>query len=196
MSIRLIPPGEMDAILLVVGPGLVGEREDMLLVVTPGLDITFGSAAFWDGSAFNYFNNFRLQIWIFYVAHHMLGRENVALHMNEASCITFAFLFFWDAVAEALFSLSSIATFFYVSKLKAPFALIWASFPCLSTSLYSFLPWSTRRPFQLWRNHFKPQVKFWPMTLVTHWSDHKLISCFEPLYGIVVIYKVLNVKFF
>jgi hypothetical protein len=34
------------------------------------------------------------------------------------------------------------------------------------------------------------------MTLVTHWSDHKLISCFEPLYGIVVIYKVLNVKFF
>jgi hypothetical protein len=51
MSLRLIPPGEMDVILLVVGHGLVGEREDMLLVVTPGLDITFGSAAFWDGSA-------------------------------------------------------------------------------------------------------------------------------------------------
>ena len=51
MSIRLIPPGEMDAILLIVGPGLVGEREDMLLVVTPRLDITFGSTVFWDGSA-------------------------------------------------------------------------------------------------------------------------------------------------
>jgi len=45
MSLRLIPPGEIDAILLVVGPGLIGEREDMLLVVTPGLDITFESAA-------------------------------------------------------------------------------------------------------------------------------------------------------
>jgi hypothetical protein len=33
----------MDAFLLVVGPGLVGEAEDMLLVVTPGLDITFGT---------------------------------------------------------------------------------------------------------------------------------------------------------
>jgi len=45
MSLRLIPPGEIDAILLVVGPGLIREREDMLLVVTPGLDITFGSTA-------------------------------------------------------------------------------------------------------------------------------------------------------
>jgi len=51
MSLLLIPPGEMDAILLVVGPGLVGEREDMLLVVTPGLQATFGSATFGDGSA-------------------------------------------------------------------------------------------------------------------------------------------------
>ena len=51
MSLRLIPPGEIDAILLVVGPGLIGEREDMLLVVTPGLDITFGSTAVCDGSA-------------------------------------------------------------------------------------------------------------------------------------------------
>ena len=50
MSLLLIPPGEMDAIL-VVGPGLVGEREDMLLVVTPGLQATFGSATFGDGSA-------------------------------------------------------------------------------------------------------------------------------------------------
>ena len=45
MSLRLIPPGEMDAILLVVGPGLVGER-DMLLVFTPGLEVGFGSATF------------------------------------------------------------------------------------------------------------------------------------------------------
>jgi len=51
MSLRLIPLGEIDVILLVVGPGLIGEREDMLLVVTPGLDITFGSAAVCDGSA-------------------------------------------------------------------------------------------------------------------------------------------------
>jgi hypothetical protein len=50
MSLRLIPPGEMDAILLVVGPGLVGEREDMLLVVTPGLHVSLGSGTFWDGS--------------------------------------------------------------------------------------------------------------------------------------------------
>jgi hypothetical protein len=49
MSLRLIPPGEIDAILLVVGPGLVGEREDMLLVFTPGLEVRFGSA--WDGLA-------------------------------------------------------------------------------------------------------------------------------------------------
>lgn len=34
---RLIPPGEIAAILLVVTPGLVGEREAILLVVTPGL---------------------------------------------------------------------------------------------------------------------------------------------------------------
>ena len=45
MSLRLIPPGEMDAILLVVGPGLVGER-DMLLVFTPVLEVGFGSATF------------------------------------------------------------------------------------------------------------------------------------------------------
>ena len=50
MSLRLIPPGEMDAILLVVGPELVGER-DMLLVFTPGLEVCFGSATFWDDSA-------------------------------------------------------------------------------------------------------------------------------------------------
>ena len=37
MNLRLIPPGGIDAILLVVGPGLVGEREDMFLVITPGL---------------------------------------------------------------------------------------------------------------------------------------------------------------
>jgi len=45
MSLRLIPPGKMDAILLVVGPGLVGER-DMLLVFTPVLEVSFGSATF------------------------------------------------------------------------------------------------------------------------------------------------------
>ena len=61
MSLRLIPPGEIAAILLVVTPGLAGERDAILLVVTPGLavgerdaiflvvtpglDITFGSAA-------------------------------------------------------------------------------------------------------------------------------------------------------
>ena len=44
MSLRLIPPGKMDAILL-VGPGLVGER-DMLLVFTPVLEVSFGSATF------------------------------------------------------------------------------------------------------------------------------------------------------
>ena len=38
MSLRLIPPGEIAAILCVVTPGLVGEREDILLVVTPGLE--------------------------------------------------------------------------------------------------------------------------------------------------------------
>jgi hypothetical protein len=58
ISLRLIPPGEIDAILLVVTPGLagdrdaillvvtpglVGEMDAILLVVTPGLDITFGS---------------------------------------------------------------------------------------------------------------------------------------------------------
>jgi hypothetical protein len=37
MSLRLIPPGEITGILLVVTPGLVGEREPILLVVTPGL---------------------------------------------------------------------------------------------------------------------------------------------------------------
>ena len=37
MSLRLIPPGEIAAILLVVTPGLVGERDAILLVVTPGL---------------------------------------------------------------------------------------------------------------------------------------------------------------
>jgi hypothetical protein len=38
MILRLIPPGEIAAILLVVTPGLVGEREAILLVVTPGLE--------------------------------------------------------------------------------------------------------------------------------------------------------------
>jgi hypothetical protein len=37
MSPRLIPPGETAAILQVVTPGLVGEREAILLVVTLGL---------------------------------------------------------------------------------------------------------------------------------------------------------------
>jgi hypothetical protein len=46
MNLRL----KIDAILLVVGPGLVGEREVMFLVITPGLDITFGSTTIWDGS--------------------------------------------------------------------------------------------------------------------------------------------------
>jgi hypothetical protein len=50
MILRLIPPGETDAILLVVGPGLVGER-DILLVFTPGLEVSFGSSTVWDGSA-------------------------------------------------------------------------------------------------------------------------------------------------
>ena len=47
MSLRLIPPGEIAAILLVVTPGLVGEMDDILLVVTPGLEwgIGEGSAA-------------------------------------------------------------------------------------------------------------------------------------------------------
>ena len=47
MSLRLIPPGEIAAILLVVTPGLVGERGDILLVVTPGLErgVGEGSAA-------------------------------------------------------------------------------------------------------------------------------------------------------
>ena len=34
----MIPPGEIAAILRVVTPGLVGEREDILLIVTPGLE--------------------------------------------------------------------------------------------------------------------------------------------------------------
>ena len=38
MSLRLIPPGEIAAILRVVTPGLVGEREDILLIITPGLE--------------------------------------------------------------------------------------------------------------------------------------------------------------
>jgi len=38
MRLRLIPPGEIAAILRVVTLGLVGEREDILLVVTPGLE--------------------------------------------------------------------------------------------------------------------------------------------------------------
>jgi len=38
MSLRLIPPGETAAILRVVTPGLVGEREDILLIVTPVLE--------------------------------------------------------------------------------------------------------------------------------------------------------------
>jgi hypothetical protein len=61
----LIPPGDIDAILLVVTPGLAGEsdaillvltpghageREAILLVVTPGLDITFGAPTKLDGS--------------------------------------------------------------------------------------------------------------------------------------------------
>ena len=65
ISLRLIPPGEIDDILLVVTPGLAGdrdglllvgtlglagERDAILLVVTPGLDITSGSAAMFDGS--------------------------------------------------------------------------------------------------------------------------------------------------
>jgi hypothetical protein len=43
ISLRLIPLGEIDAILLVGIPEFSGERDDILLVVTPGLDITFGS---------------------------------------------------------------------------------------------------------------------------------------------------------
>jgi len=62
----LVPPGEIDAILLVVTPGLVGERKAILLVVTPtglaeerdatplfitpGLDVTFGSSIMFNGS--------------------------------------------------------------------------------------------------------------------------------------------------
>jgi hypothetical protein len=43
ISLRLIPPGEIDAILLVGLPEFSGERDDILLVVTPRVDITFGS---------------------------------------------------------------------------------------------------------------------------------------------------------
>jgi hypothetical protein len=62
----LIPPCEINAILLVVTPGLVGEKEAILLVVTPpglaeerdvaplfitpGLDVTFGSSMMFNGS--------------------------------------------------------------------------------------------------------------------------------------------------
>ncbi|GER26170.1 zinc finger (MYND type) family protein /programmed cell death 2 C-terminal domain-containing protein [Striga asiatica] len=45
MSLRLIPPGEIAAILLVVTPGLVGERDDILLVVTPGLKCGVGEGS-------------------------------------------------------------------------------------------------------------------------------------------------------
>jgi hypothetical protein len=53
MILRLIPPGEIAAILLVVTPGLVGEREAILLVVTPGLEggITEGSRTVVEASA-------------------------------------------------------------------------------------------------------------------------------------------------
>jgi hypothetical protein len=37
MSLRLIPPGEIAAILLVVTHGLVGERDVILPIVTPWL---------------------------------------------------------------------------------------------------------------------------------------------------------------
>jgi hypothetical protein len=37
ISLRLIPPGEINAILLVVTLGLAGESDAILLVVTPGL---------------------------------------------------------------------------------------------------------------------------------------------------------------
>jgi hypothetical protein len=64
ISLRLIPPGEINAILLVVTLGLAGESDAILLVVTPGLagergaefiftpwlDVTFGSTAMFDGS--------------------------------------------------------------------------------------------------------------------------------------------------
>jgi len=63
MNLRLISPGEIDAILLVVGPGLVGEREDMFLVITPGLEITFGSTTIWNGVQHQPWR-LQLQIWI------------------------------------------------------------------------------------------------------------------------------------
>lgn len=68
ISLRLIPLGEINVILLVVTPGLVGdrdaillvvthglalagERDAILLVVTPGLEVSFGSTSMFDGSA-------------------------------------------------------------------------------------------------------------------------------------------------
>jgi hypothetical protein len=68
ISLGLIPPGEIDAIILVVAPGLAGERDAILLVVTPGLagerdamllvvtsglDVTFDSVTMSDGSVFS-----------------------------------------------------------------------------------------------------------------------------------------------
>jgi hypothetical protein len=38
LTTDLIPPGEIVAILLVVTPRLVGEREAILVVVTPGFE--------------------------------------------------------------------------------------------------------------------------------------------------------------
>lgn len=62
----MIPPGEIDAILLVVTPGLAGEmdvalrvvipglageRDAILLVVTPRLKVNFGSGTMFESSS-------------------------------------------------------------------------------------------------------------------------------------------------
>ena len=54
VALRVVTPGlagEMDVALRVVTPRLAGERDAILLVVTPGLKVNFGSATMFESSS-------------------------------------------------------------------------------------------------------------------------------------------------
>ena len=54
VALRVVTPGlagEMDVALRVVTPRLAGERDAILLVVTPGLKVNFGSAIIFESSS-------------------------------------------------------------------------------------------------------------------------------------------------
>ena len=96
MSLRLIPLGEIAAILLVVTPGLVGEMDDIILVVTPGLEwgIGEGSAAALDVLALVVEAPTDLEL---FILHLKFGSVKLLFeHVKETKYyITFVFSLFW-----------------------------------------------------------------------------------------------------